>query len=74
MITDKVSITKINPMTGRTATESVIIAITPNVAPSDSEPVSPMKNFAGGMLNHTKASVAPEITPQSVLSIISPFV
>lgn len=74
MIIERVSITKINPMIGKTATESVNIAITPSVAPSEREPVSPMKNFAGGMLNQTNARVAPAITPQNAANMMSPFV
>ena len=42
MMTDSVSMTKMNPIKGRIRTESVSIAMTPNVAPNASEPVSPM--------------------------------
>ena len=42
MMTDSVSITKMNAMKGRMRTVSVSIAMTPSVAPSARAPVSPM--------------------------------
>ena len=42
MITESVSITKIKAMNGRIKTVLVSMAITPRVAPSEIEPVSPM--------------------------------
>ena len=74
IITDSVSITKIKQIKGRTKIVSVSIAITPIVAPSAKEPVSPMKNFAGGMLFHKNAAVAPANTAQKVARINNPCV
>lgn len=66
MITDRVSIMKMNPMKGRIRTVSVKKAITARVAPKLRDPVSPMKNLAGGMFDQRKAEVAPMISPQKV--------
>lgn len=71
-ITERVSITKINPIKGSTSTVSVRNAITPMVAPRARDPVSPMKNSAGGTLNHRKAAVAPKITPHRVANMNNP--
>ena len=54
MMTEPVSITKISPISGRTRIWPVIRAMTASVAPSDSEPESPMKIWAGWTLNHRK--------------------
>lgn len=43
-------------------------AISPRFAQSASEPTSPIKNFAGLILNHKKAMRAPQILTQSVES------
>ena len=54
MMTDAVSITKISPISGRTRIWPVIRAMTASVAPSDSDPESPMKIWAGWTLNQRK--------------------
>ena len=38
----------------------------PKDPPKDSEPVSPMKIFAGGALNHKKPRHDPTIDPQKI--------
>ena len=74
MITDKVSIIKIAVKNGNTRIVSVKHAITAMVPPRASEPVSPMKYFAGGMLFHIKAPVAPTIVAQNVARMYKPWV
>ena len=54
MMSDAVSITKISPISGRTRIWPVIRAMTARVAPSDSDPESPMKIWAGWTLNQRK--------------------
>lgn len=73
MITVSVSITKIAAIKGSISTVSVIIAMTPMVAPRESAPVSPMINLAGGMLNQRKPKVDPQMTPQNAARIKRPF-
>ena len=41
-----------------------IIAIEPNELPRARDPVSPIKTFAGGALNHKKPNAAPINEPQ----------
>lgn len=72
-MTESVSITKIKAMKGRIRTVLVIMAITPIVAPRANDPVSPMKNLAGGMLNQRNAVLAPQMTPQNEARISRPF-
>ena len=71
-ITERVSITNMNPIKGNTSTLSVRKAITAMVAPRVSEPVSPIKNLAGGTLNQRNAEVAPIINPHNVVRIKRP--
>lgn len=72
MITERVSITKTKPISGRTATESVIMAITPSVAPRDMAPVSPIMKWAGKMLNQMKPMRAPTMTAQKAARMKRP--
>ena len=44
----------------------VIIPTAPNDPPKDNEPVSPIKIFAGGALNHKKPKQDPIIAPQKI--------
>lgn len=73
MITDRTSITNMNPMKGRRRISSIIKAITAIVAPRAKAPVSPMKNFAGGMLFHRNPAIAPAMVAHRAVSIQSPF-
>ena len=51
-----------------------IIAIEPSDPPSAREPVSPIKTFAGGALNHKKPSADPIIAPQKTDSSPLPLI
>lgn len=73
MMTERVSITNMKPMRGSTATESVIMAITPSVAPRDMAPVSPMMKCAGKMLYQTNPSNAPTNTAQRAARMKRPL-
>tara|TARA_Y100000590_G_C15227927_1_gene828918 strand:+ start:385 stop:606 length:222 start_codon:yes stop_codon:yes gene_type:complete len=63
-MTDIVSNTNNPPMIANTISCFVIIERVPNPPPNDKDPVSPIKTFAGGALNHKKPSAAPTIVPQ----------
>ena len=54
--------TKISPIIGSTRIWPVIRAMTASVAPSESDPASPMMICAGWTLNHRKPSSAPMIS------------
>ena len=73
MITDRVSMTKTKPIIGKTKTESVIMAITPSVAPREIAPVSPIMNLAGMILNQRKPIIDPAITVQKADRINRPL-
>lgn len=60
-------------MKNNNKTSSIIKAITAIVAPKLSAPVSPMKNFAGGILFHKNPAVAPAILAHNVANISCPF-
>ena len=62
MMSDSVSMTKIRPISGSTRIWPVMRAMTASVAPSDSDPASPMMICAGWTLNHRKPSSAPMIS------------
>ena len=64
--TDRASITNNPPVIANTISCLVMIPIAPNEPPNESEPVSPMKIFAGGALNHKKPKHAPIIEPQKM--------
>ena len=64
-MTEPVSITKTSPMSGSSSTWPVMTAVTASVAPSASEPESPMKICAGWTLNQRKASRAPMMSAHS---------
>src|SRR3989338_1833914 len=65
-MTDSDSITSTMLINVNSKAVLVSMATMPKVTPKDMEPVSPMINLAGLMLNHKKASKAPMITPQKV--------
>ena len=68
MITDTVSKTNKPPMIANTISCLTIIAIAANEPPKESDPVSPMKIFAGGALYQRKPKQAPTIDPQNIES------
>src|SRR5699024_848418 len=59
MMTDKVSITKTNPMMTSNISSLAIMATAAIIPPSASEPVSPINIFAGWALKTKKPSKAP---------------
>ena len=68
MITDIVSNTNKPPIIARTISCLTIIAIAANEPPNESDPVSPIKIFAGGALYQRKPKQAPTIEPQKIES------
>ena len=54
------------PVIANTISCLVIIPTAPNDPPKDKDPVSPIKIFAGGALNHKKPNQAPIIDPQNI--------
>ena len=65
-ITDSASATNTKPMNSNSSTWPSIIATMASVAPSASDPESPMKTSAGWALNHKNASRAPATVKQNV--------
>ena len=63
-MTEIASNTKRPPVMAKTISCFVIIPIAPKEPPKASEPVSPIKIFAGGALNHKNPIQAPIIEPQ----------
>ena len=66
MITDTVSRTNNPPIMARTISCFTIIAIAASEPPRESEPVSPIKIFAGGALYQRKPKQAPTTEPQKI--------
>lgn len=64
MTLEPASTTNTAATTGKTNTELVSIATTPSAVPKANEPVSPMKNRAGKILNQVYANTAPTIARQ----------
>src|SRR5438045_2357464 len=67
-ITETASITKTPPTTMRSSSCLQQIATTPIVPPRESDPVSPMKTFAGKQLNQRKPRPAPISAEQTTVS------
>ena len=65
IITDDASKTKIPPAISNAISCFEIKLTAPKKAPNAREPVSPMKIFAGGALNHKKPKLAPTIDPST---------
>lgn len=72
-MTESVSNIKIELIIIKPRSVSVIIAITANVAPSESDHTSPIKTRAGWMLNHKKAMSAPATMRQKAESMYMPM-
>src|SRR5215213_4582379 len=68
MITDMISSTNSPPTMARTISCLAATAIVPRSPPRASEPVSPMKIWAGGALNQRKPMPAPISAPQITAS------
>ena len=68
MITETVSKTNSPPIIANTISCFTIIAIAAKDPPKESEPVSPMKIFAGGALYQRKPKQAPTMEPQKIES------
>ena len=68
IITDTVSKTNKPPIIAKTISCLTIIAIAAKDPPSESEPVSPIKIFAGGALYQRKPKQDPTIEPQNIES------
>ena len=66
IITDTVSKTNKPPIIASTISCLTIIAIAANEPPKESEPVSPIKIFAGGALYQRKPRQDPTIEPQNI--------
>tara|TARA_X000001036_G_scaffold257517_1_gene239478 strand:+ start:351 stop:779 length:429 start_codon:yes stop_codon:yes gene_type:complete len=66
IITETVSKTNRPPMIPNTISCFEIMLTAPSDPPSDSEPVSPIKIFAGGALYHKKPKHDPTIEPQKI--------
>ena len=66
MITETVSRTNKPPIIARTISCFAIIAMEAREPPKDKDPVSPIKIFAGGALNHKKPKHDPTIEPQKI--------
>ena len=66
MITETVSKTNKPPIIAKTISCFTIIAMAANDPPNESEPVSPMKIFAGGALYQRKPKQAPTTDPQKI--------
>ena len=67
------TLTGMMTMTGSRIHWPVISATTPSVAPSDSEPVSPMNISAGWTLYQRKAKMAPTTVKQKRTRKICPW-
>ena len=65
-ITETASKTNRPPVIARTISCLVIIPTAPSEPPKAKEPVSPIKIFAGGALNHKKPRQDPIIAPQKI--------
>ena len=66
IITYIVSKTNNPPTIARTISFFAIMATEAKEPPKDNEPVSPIKIFAGGALNHKKPRQDPTIDPQKI--------
>ena len=66
IITETVSNTNNPPTIASTISCLTIIAIAAKDPPKDSDPVSPIKIFAGGALYQRKPKQAPTIDPQKI--------
>ena len=67
-MTETVSKTNSPPIIAKTISCLTIIAIAANDPPRESEPVSPIKIFAGGALYQRNPKHAPTIEPQKIES------
>ena len=65
-MTETVSNTNNPPIIASTISCFTIIAITANDPPRESDPVSPIKIFAGGALYQRKPRQEPTIDPQKI--------
>ena len=68
IITDTVSKTNKPPIIAKTISCFTIIAIAASDPPRESEPVSPIKIFAGGALYQRNPKQDPTIEPQNIES------
>ena len=66
MITDRVMMTKSPPRTMSSSSVRDMIASPAKAPPMASEPVSPMKIFAGEVLNHRKPKQAAAMAPATI--------
>ena len=66
MITETVSNTNKPPIIAKTISCFTIIAIAASEPPKESDPVSPIKIFAGGALYQRKPKHDPTIDPQKI--------
>ena len=66
MITETVSKTNKPPIIPKTISCYAITLTAPKEPPKDNEPVSPIKIFAGGALNHKNPKQDPTIAPQKI--------
>ena len=64
----------ISYVSGNTISCLVIIPTAPSEPPNDKDPVSPIKIFAGGALNHKKPKQAPIIDPQKIEASPTPSI
>ena len=65
-ITETASRTNKPPVIAKTISCYLIIPTAPKEPPKDKDPVSPIKIFAGGALNHKKPKQEPMIAPQKI--------
>src|SRR5450830_1512346 len=65
-ITDRASTTKMPPMMASTTSWRTMMATVPSAPPRARAPTSPMKTWAGWVLNHRKARPAPAMAEQKI--------
>ena len=73
-MTETASKTNKPPVIANTISCFVIMPTAPNDPPKDKDPVSPIKIFAGGALNHKKPKHAPMIDPQNIEASPTPSI
>ena len=71
-MTESASTTKMPPMMASTISWRTMTAMVPSAPPSASAPTSPMKTWAGWVLNHRKARPAPAMAAQKISSSPAP--
>ena len=73
-MTEAVSRTNKPPIIPKTISCFEMMLTAPKEPPRESEPVSPIKIFAGGALNHKKPIHAPMIEPQNTATSPTPSI